>query len=308
MEEVTPGQRQRREVNAYNLFHSAISARASPSLYSHGVRIPMMFPVIRDRPRDIRAEPDFVLYDGNTCALVEIKSGNNIEEDHIDQMEMCAGVSIEKAQETLKAAQVRERIGYSGDVETVEPIIVYHDLNGEYIREASNESEQFRRRLSGITEHAVLMTQDYGEELRLLAGEFGSSGSLQSALESGITLPKNPPDTIPLTENMEPEILAIAITDIWGEKAIDHEDGYTVTRPEVRDYFAPQHNVNLGDVDHVFKFLEEFGACKRVGGHKWEFGREHYDAILRVESQVMEETVQEYLHDEDQTSLEDHMK
>jgi hypothetical protein len=100
----------------------------------------------------------------------------------------------------------------------------------------------------------------------------------------------------------------MAITDIWGEQAIDHDGGVIVTRTEVRDHFAPQHNVGLSELDLVFDFLDQVGACDRVENHTYEFTREHMDSILDVESQVMTESVEDYLHGPDQSSLDDHFE
>lgn len=302
---LTEGERQRREVNTYNLFYSATTARANPPLASHGVRIPVMFPVIEDRPNDVRAEPDLVLYDGETCVLAEIKSGNNIDERDIKQMRECAAVNIEAAEDALKNAQVREKTGYDGTVTAVEPVIVYQDLDEEYVQETRVESQGFRNAIDELTDYAVVMTQDYGGDLRVLSGDFNDSGRLQSLLRRSIELPTNPPDEIMLTEGMEHEILAMAICDIWGEKAVDHDDGIEVTRNEVRDYFAPRHNVDLGDLDLVFQFLDDFGACDHLENHHYEFTREHMGAILSVESQVMSESIEDYLHGADQSSLDD---
>lgn len=302
---VTDGERQRREVNSYNLFYSATTARANPSLVAEGVRIPVMFPVIEDRPDDVRAEPDFVLYDGSTCVLAEIKSGNNVSSRDIEQMRECARVDIEAAEDALEDAQVREIPGYDGTVAAVEPVIVYQDIDEEYVDETRATSKSFREAMDELVEHAVVMTQDYGGELRVLAGEFNEGGNLQSCLAEGVTLPENPPDEVMLTEGMEHEVLAMAICDIWGEQAVDHEDGVQVSRTEVRDWFAPRHNVGLGDLDLVFEFLDEFGACDRLENHRYEFTRDHLDAVLDVESQVMNESVEDYLHGADQSSLND---
>lgn len=303
---LTDGERQRREVNTYNLFYSATTARADPPLATHGVRIPVMFSVIEDRRNDVRAEPDIVLYDSETCVLAEIKSGNNIDARDIKQMRECAAVNIEAAEDALKDAQVREKTGYDGTVTAVEPVIVYQDLDEEYIEETREESEAFREALNELSNYAVVMTQDYGGELRVLAGEFNDDGGLQSLLQRGIDLPVNPPDEIMLTEGMEHEILAMAICDIWGEQAVDHDGGVEVTRTEVRDYFAPRHNVGLADLDLVFAFLNDFGACDHVENQHYEFTRDHMDKILTVESQVVSESIEDYLHGSDQSSLDDH--
>jgi len=305
MDEVTEGVRQRREVNTYNLFYSAVTERATPALYNHGVRIPMFFPEISNPRTGVTAEPDFVLYDGETCVLAEIKSGNNIDGRDIRQMRECASIDIEAAEKALRAAQVRDRIGLSGTVTAVEPIIMYQDMDEEYLEEVREEYTQFADTVDELTNHAVLMTQDYGGELRPLAGEFNDSGNLQSLLRRGIELPENPPDQLMLTEGMEHEVLAMAVADVWGEQALDHDDGIEVSRTEVRDYFAPKHNVGLTELELVFEFLVEFGACEQVENHTYRFTRDHMDAVLAVEQQVLSETVQDYLHGSEQASLTD---
>lgn len=220
MTSLTAGERQRREVNTYNLFYSAVTARADAPLSSRGVRIPVMFPVFEDESegRDIEAEPDVVLYDGSTCTLCEIKSGRNINERDIKQMAECDKVTIETAEEELKNAQTREKTEYDGTVTAVETVIVYQNMDEEFVESTRRESDSFRDALNRLTEHAVLMTQDYGGDLRVLEGNFHTEGAMQSALRARVSLPENPPDEIMLTEGMEPEILAIAVTDIWGNE------------------------------------------------------------------------------------------
>jgi hypothetical protein len=303
---MTAGERQRREVNTYNLFYSAVTARADPPLSARGVRIPVMFPVFSDSSegRDVKAKPDMVLYDGSTCMLCEIKSGNNITERDINQMEGCDRVTIETAEKELKNAQVREKTEYDGSVTAVESVIVYQDMDEQYIEETRRESRSFRDALDRITKHCVLMTQDYGGNLRVLAGDFGSTGAMQSALQAGVSLPENPPDKIMLTEGMEPEILAIAVTDIWGERALDYEDGVRVSREEIRDFFAPRHNVNPGDLDLVFELLTDIDACEEIATHRYEFRREHMKSILGVEEIVMEQRVEDYFREDDQETFD----
>ena len=307
MEDLTEGERQRREVNSYNVFYSSVTDRADPCLSEHGVRVPLLFPRIEDHRNGVTAEPDFVLYDGETVVLVEIKSGNNLDQRHVEQLRRNDAIDIRTAEETLHSAQVRERTEHSGDAFAVETAIVYQDLDETYIQEASDASEQFRSTLRELTEYGVVMTQGRGETLRPVAGTFEADGVVQRLLSDGITLPTNPPDQILLTENMECEILAIAVADIWGEAALDSDDGKTVSRNEVRDYFAPRHNVSLDDLSLVFEFLTEYGACECVDRdeHRYEFRHEHVRRVLGVESVLMEQTVEEYLHGSEQSTLFD---
>lgn len=307
MEDLTEGERQRREVNSYNVFYSSVTDRADPCLSEHGVRVPLFFPRIEDHRNDVTAEPDFVLYDGETVVLVEVKSGNNVDQRHVDQLRRNDAIDIRTAEEMLHSAQVGERTEHGGDVFAVETAVVYQDLDEAYIEEASGASEQFRSTLGTLTEHGVVMTQGRGETLRPVAGTFETDGVVQRLLSDGVALPTNPPDQILLTENMECEILAIAIADIWGEAALDSDDGKRVSRNEVRDHFAPRHNVSLDDLSLVFEFLTEYGACECVDRteHRYEFRHEHIQRVLGVESVLMEQTVEEYLYGSGQSTLFD---
>lgn len=307
MEDLTEGQRQRREVNAYNVFYSSVTNRADPCLTDRGVRVPLVFPRIEDHREGLTAEPDFVLYDGESVVLVEIKSGNNVERRHVEQLRRNDAADIRTAERALDDAQVREVTEHEGEVFAVETAIVYQDLDEEYVSEAEAASAQFSSLLADLTEHGVVMTQGRGAALRPLAGEFDGTGTVQRLLSAGVTLPQNPPDQVVLTENMGHEILAVAVADIWGESALDSDDGVTVSRNEVRDYFAPRHNVPLDDLTLVFDFLVEHGACDCVDPdeHRYEFRREHVEQVLTVEPTVMDQTVEEYLHGSEQSTLFD---
>lgn len=292
--------RQRREVNAYNLFYSSLTARANPSLAEQGFRLAASFANVG---REDPAMPDFVLYNGANVLLAEVKSGNNINDRHIRQMQSCASIDIETAEEFLKDAQVNARLSLSGKVEEIESCIVYQDIDEDYISENRSDSDSFRENLEAITEHAALLTQDYGGNLRILEGELSSVPELHSIFDSGIRLPENPPDEFMLTESMEEEILAVGITEIWGERVLDHEDPIVVSREQVRDYFAPRYNVPPGNVATAFEFLEEFGACSGLKKHEYEFSRDNIRALLKVEEAISEQRVSEYLREEGQTTF-----
>ena len=60
---------------------------------------------------------------------------------------------------------------------------------------------------------------------------------------------------------------------------------------------------NFDDFGLVFKFLQDIDACEEVGTHRYEFRREHMSAILGVEERVMEQRVEEYLREDDQSMI-----
>lgn len=122
MSEAPEVDRQLREKQTYNLFYSALTARASPCLADHGWRVPVTFGEIDDPYASVVARPDFVLYDGDTCLLVEVKSGNNIRDRDIAQMERCNQLTIDGVEEELEAADIRDKTPYDGEVRTIDPV------------------------------------------------------------------------------------------------------------------------------------------------------------------------------------------
>lgn len=288
--------RQLREKQTYNLFYSALTARASPCLTSHGWRVPIKFGEIDDPYADVVARPDFVLYDGDTCLLVEVKSGDNIRDRDIDQMERCNQLTIDGVEEELEAADVQDKTPYNGEVQTIDRCIIYHDIDEEWIKQCRNEWNECKEQLERLEQVAAVLTQDFGGTLRRVAGEF-NSGRLQHRFDEGIELPENPKEEFVLTEQMEKEILAVAICGIWGEQAVGYDDAVEVNVNQIRDYFAPTFNVPPSRVNRVLYYLTEIGACDHVEDLTYEFSRDHISEVLSIIQTVRNQRVEEVLDD-----------
>lgn len=298
MSSISGYDRQRREADTYNLFLSSLTARADPSLADRGWFVPAMFAQFKDSRNDLEISPDFVLYDGDICLLVEIKSGNNFEERHIRQMSRCRSFSIDAIENELENAQVDEKTPYDGSVRTVDSCIIYQDIDEEYIRNCRNEWEDCREALERLENETAILTQDFGGMLRHLTGSF-ESNRLDRLFDEGVKLPQNPKNEIMVTENMEKEILAVAICDIWGETAVNHEDPVCVNVTEIRDYFAPRFNIPSDRANRVLYYLNKVGACDHVDGLKYEFQYGHLSEILTIEQTVREHPVDDFLTDDE---------
>lgn len=296
--------RQLRERQSYNLFYSALTARASPCLTDLGWRVPIMFGEIDDPYAGIVANPDFVLYDGDTCLLVEVKSGDNIEDRDITQMERCDQLTIDGVQEELKAADIQNKTPYDGEVQTIDRCIVYHDIDEKWVQQCRNEWENCKKQLTRLEEKAAVLTQDFGGRLRCVAGSF-NSGRLQHRFEEGIELPENPKEEFVLTEQMEKEILAIAICDIWGEQAVGYNNAVKVNVNQVRDHFAPKFNIPPKRVNRVLYYLTEVDACDHVEDLTYEFSRDHLSEVLNITGTIRDQPVEEVLNDVNEDHIPD---
>lgn len=305
-------ERQLREVNAYNLFYSALTARASPCLSTRGWALPLMFGEIEDRFSGVTAKPDFVLYNGDVCLLVEIKAGNNFEERHIRQMERCNELTIDGVEEELRDADVEEKTEYAGDVQIIDSCIVYQDIDEEYIEDCRDVWEECSEKLEDLEEQTAVLTQDYGGSLRHLAGEF-ESGNLSRLFSQGINLPQNPKEEVVLNEEMEEEVLAIAICDIWGEQVLDHDDPIQTNVNEVRAHFAPRFNIPPERVNRTLYYLQVVGACDYLTGLTYEFSYPHIGEVISIVETVRENSVSDILDgvdegnipQEDQSTIDD---
>lgn len=296
--------RQLREKQTYNLFYSALTARASPCLTDHGWRVPIKFGEIDDPYTGVVARPDFVLYDGDTCLLVEVKSGDNIRDRDIGQMERCNQLSIDGVEEELEAAEVQDKTPYDGEVQTIDRCIVYHDIDEEWVEQCRDEWENCQEQLERLEQEAAVLTQDFGGTLRCVAGEF-ESGRLQHRFEDGVGLPENPKEEFVLTEQMEKEILAVAICGIWGEQAVGYDDAVKVNVNQIRDYFAPTFNVPPQRVNRVLYYLTEIDACNHVEDLTYEFSRDHISEVLSIIGIVRDQRVEEVLDDVDEDHIPD---
>lgn len=297
--------RQEREIQSYNVFFSALTARADPPLTRKGFESPVSFPQIEGQRENVQAHPDFLLYDGDVCLLVEVKQGDNIEDDHIEQIEECNKVNIERAETYLKDAEIQSKTSYDGNVSRVETCISYAGLDEEYIEKCRHEWDNCREQLEDLEERTAVLGQQQGGSLRLLAGEFEDS-TLQSIFERGIELPATPKKEFAITEGWEKESLAVAICQIWGHEAASGP--VEVTPSDIRSDFAPRHAIPMGRIKRVLYFLSEIGACNDISendqDHVYEFTVDHMDEILGIVETVREQPVEGYLQEEGQMDLD----
>lgn len=296
--------RQLREKQTYNLFYSALTARASPCLADHGWRAPIKFGEVDDPYAGVVARPDFVLYDGDTCLLVEVKSGDNIRDRDIEQMERCNRLTIDGVEEELEAADVRDKTPYDGEVQTIDRCIVYHDIDEAWVEQCRDEWENCQEQLERLEQEAAVLTQDFGGMLRCVAGSF-ESGRLQHRFDDGVELPENPKEEFVLTEQMEKEILAVAICGIWGEQAVGYDDAVEVNVNQIRNHFAPRFNVPPQRLNRVLYYLTEIDACNHVEDLTYEFSRDHISEVMSIVQTVRDQRVEEVLDDVDEDHIPD---
>lgn len=285
-------ERQKKEIESYNTFFSAIVGRAAgKGLIDIGFVEIGKFVQISDPRNNIESEPDFVLYDGGTLLLVEVKSGNNIEERHIDQVKEYNKISIEAAEEFLKDADAKQKGFDDLAVEKIEGCIVYpHSCI-----EQCEMSEECMNLLEELSNQAAILTQDRDSELKLEKGGF-ETNELTDILSSGIETPINPKKEVLLTEGIEVECLSVSICIDNVASRLNNGE-VKMTPGEISNLYS-QRKTELSDIRAALEFLRQIGACVKPES-EYIFRKSFLSEIMKVSEVLQENDVREYVEDQD---------
>ena len=284
-------ERQKREIDSYNTFYAAIKGEvADGGLSDLGFRLVGRFLRVPGSHADVEASPDFVLFDGETLLLIEVKSGENISTRDIEQMESAAAIGVEPAQKYLRETEISAKGHDPAGLSNIQPFIVYYE---DFIEECY-KSAGCRDSLQDLSTYAAVLSQDKGSRLRLVEGEVDSDG-LSSRLEAGIKLLRLPDKNVYLTEGVEEECLAVSICLDLVQNNLG-KGRVTITETDVADRYK-NRDIPLQKVSQVLEFLDEFGACRRTEDRAYEFTTGHMRNITSIEQALLDKRVDEWLDD-----------
>lgn len=285
--------RQKREIDSYNLFNSGIKRRHDTSGFQdHGFKLVGNFLKVPDHRNEVVVDPDFTLYDGEVVLFVEIKSGQNINDRHIEQMNDYNKLGREAVEEFLKDTEITDLDLQPREFSTFDHCIVYYE---NFIQKCRDEWEGCREKLEELQEVAPVVTQKRGSRLKHDCGSFNSS-SLESLLREDIELPKATDKVIYLTENVEHECLSYSIChDIVLNNLKD--DFYEISPSDVRNFYG--RNIPLGKINRCFEFLEHIGVCTSISSGGFRFSDGNIRSIFNIESKLREKSVEDHLDDVD---------
>lgn len=296
-------ERQRREIDSYNVFYSAFhGVNGGPTLKDLGFRRPLRFPKINIRGQSKDAEPDIAVYNGSTLLLAEVKSGGNVGERAVKQMQRCASVTIEDAEDYLKDSKMSEYGLDPNGLSTIDPCIVFFEDQFHADIEGDPYDEEDLKSITDDLDCPIL-TQNRDERLAIERGSFEAT-ELDSFLTTGVPLPKIPPQTVFLNEGIEKESLAVSIC--FDHVLRDLKNGRIVLTPETVEDIYPMRAVDYRDVQDVLQFLSEVGACRESEDGEYVFEQAHKANIFQVKDIVSEQRVDDFLDDtEDNYSLDE---
>lgn len=285
-------ERQKRELDSYNTFFSAFKGEVTgQGLHDYGYRLVGRFLTIPDFRNDVEASPDFVLFNGETLLLTEVKSGENISRRDISQMEACAELSIEAAQDYLSDTEIRSPGYEPTGLQYIQPCIIYYE---DFIEECKTY-DACEEALTELMEYSAVLTQDKGSALRLEGGVVVDD-DLKAILSDGIPLPQIPDKNVYLTEGIEKECLAVSICYDCVQNNMG-KGRLTVSAADIMEYYA-NREIPMQRISDVLRFLDEVGACRETDDGEYEFTTGHLSNIMGVEENFEENLVDDWLEGE----------
>jgi hypothetical protein len=286
-------EKQKREVDSYNVFFSAFKGNTDgKSLFDLDYRLAGMFVEIEDPRNDVEVEPDFVLFNGATLLLVEIKSGRNINRRDIKQMESSKDLSPEAAIEWLRDAEPQQ-VGYDPNgLNNIESAIVYYR---DFIEDC-RDSPGCSNALDEIAQHCTVLSQRKGGKL-MAEREQINDAELRDLLVEGISVPTLVDKHVYLTENINREILAYAVVHDGILNSIGKDKEIAVAPDDIIERFR-HRQISRGKLNDALVFLRQVGACVKVSG-EYVFRRSNMADIMSVPERLTETTVREFLSQEE---------
>lgn len=292
--------KQKRELESYNVFYSAIKGVGpQQSLYDLGYRVVGNFLIVPDNRNDAECHSDIVLYNNETLMLVEIKSGNSVRKRHERQMNTAGEISIEAAREFLQDTDLDDPILDPSELEYVQPVIVYYQSTID----SCHQSSGCRSRLDQMGEQGCVVSQAKNGHLKMVNGTV-HTGSLETVLQEGIELPKFPDTSVYLTDNADREILSYSICIDLVRPQFNTERTISVEIDDIYERYRGRQIERRHIID-ALDFLAKIGICRKRSDREYIFSRDNISKIMSVGEYLEGKLVTEWLEEEvdSQTSL-----
>jgi len=192
------------ELDSINLFCASIEGMADIVSHSSFKKLnynPYYYlgfkiPIIENNVERLKnISPDVLLWNNeiNVVLIIEVKGGNSIEEENINQLEKYEKISVRQVQTILR--NITDNLNINLDKIFVG--IVYN----ESTIESCKKSETCFERLEELKTKYMVFTQSFDGKLKILnPNSLNFDINLKNQLEEGFNLPMNPPRTIYLTD------------------------------------------------------------------------------------------------------------
>lgn len=291
-------------MKSINLFYASIVGKdeESSSLSKAGFK-PISQVKIVDPYGDEKTEakPDFCLFKDDYMAMIEIKSGTNVNEGDIQQLIRNGEFTIEGVRRSFRRTE-----NISLEVSEIESFIVYYKSTIDDCIEIPNCKESF----DGIIENGILLTQEENGLLKLHEdSNEPKDETLKTILSTGIDLPKEPKTEFEILDNPFCEnVMVFLIRKFINEFKTTNE--ILMDQFDMRKKFIPP-----GIACQVYKVknaLECFRkldcATKERGGDRYRIKKDDLGKLVKVPEFLLNNNCEDVLDEKDREekiSLED---
>lgn len=297
---VTNWERIRQELDSLNLFYSAITGRSDEKNNFRKMGFEEFIqPKFRDPYSEeglIEARPDFVLLRDDYMCFIEVKSGRNIDQNHIKQSVRNSSFSIEGLRNSFSNYLERDV-----SVSEFDSIFVFKK---DFLEECV-ESENCLDNLNEITEDSVVLVQEKGDVLTFCEeSDKTSSDELNEVLENGIHLDEVPKNEIMLVDDPELENIIVYLQRTFLDELKDEKE-IVMSVSEIYTEFIPKNiRCSRDRVKRAMKLIRKLdGATMKKGGEKYRVKREDVKELMKIPEILLEKNADEVL-EEDAEGLE----
>lgn len=297
---VTNWERIRQELDSLNLFYSAITGRSDEKNNFRKMGFEEFIqPKFRDPYSEeglIEARPDFVLLRDDYMCFIEVKSGRNIDQNHIKQSVRNSSFSIEGLRNSFSNYLERDV-----SVSEFDSIFVFKK---DFLEECV-ESENCLDNLNEITEDSVVLVQEKGDVLTFCEeSDKTSSDELNEVLENGIHLDEVPKNEIMLVDDLELENIIVYLQRTFLDELKDEKE-IVMSVSEIYTEFIPKNiRCSRDRVKRAMKLIRKLdGATMKKGGEKYRVKREDVKELMKIPEILLEKNADEVL-EEDAEGLE----
>lgn len=281
-----------RELNSLNLFYSAVVGKSNEEENIRGLDFEdFIHPKFKDPYSEeglIEATPDFVLLRDDYACFVEVKSGRNIEERHIEQSRRNSSFSIEGIRESFN-----RYLEINAEIKDYDSIFVYKK---EHLEECI-DNKKCLERLEKIMEDSIVLSQERGGRLKFWNDSRRTSlEELNESLEKGIKLPVTPKNEIMIVDDPEVENVVVYLIRKFKER-LREENEFVMSPGEIyRDFIPGNIQCDRDRVKNAMEAMRKLDAVTlKKGESKYRVKRDDVRYLMRIPDVLREENVNDIL-------------
>ncbi len=291
---ITNWERIKRELDSLNLFFSAIVGRSDPENNFRTMGFEEFVQVKFKDPYSekglIEAIPDYVLLRDNHLCFVEVKSGRNIDKDHIEQSNRNSSFSIEGLRRSFNLYLER-----SVPITEFDSIFVFD----KKFLDNCLEIEKCAENLEKIMNDSVVLCQERGRKLTFWEGSNKtSSDELNNVLKDGIQLDYSPKNEIMIVNDPEIENVIVYLIRKFLDRFKDKKE-IVMSVSEIFNEFIPKNiSCSHSRIKKSMDILRQLDAATlKQGEDRYRVQKSNVGNLMNIPNILLEKNAEDIIND-----------